>query len=128
MHETQSCKVHEAKLVELKGDKEKSIIMLLVNTATWMYLKSVKWKKPDLKRYMLRDSIYMAFWKKTKLSGKWLPGYRGEAICGNIWGNNYTCSSSWLWQRSHDYAFVKTHKTITQSEPYCMQIFFKKII
>lgn len=74
MHETQSCKVHEAKLVELKGDKEKSIIMLLVNTATWMYLKSVKWKKPDLKRYMLRDSIYMAFWKKQNCQ---VSGYQG---------------------------------------------------
>lgn len=41
---------------------------LLINTATWMYFKNTKQKKPDTEGYILFGSIYMRFCKRQNES------------------------------------------------------------
>lgn len=62
-----------------------------------------KWNKPDLKKYILYDSIHMAFWKRwnyqdRNVAKSWRLGYR---LTGKgkerIWGDNGTMLLSWSW-------------------------------
>lgn len=52
-------------------------------------------EKSQTESFILNDSMYMTFWRKTsKLSDKWLPGYRNKVVGEHILGDSCICPTS----------------------------------